>query len=475
MSAGASLTGLHDRAQIARPYSLSGETLNIQDEQNAQLRSRAERMVNGQTNGNRVNGEPKLTEDVADLLRQLVQQSHELHVHQIVLELQNEQLMQANLELERTRAEYAALFDGAPIGYLTLDGRGLIARANAMLAAQLGVERARLPGRRFATFVEPAGASSFALFLRRIFEPGEGVVGRTIELPLTGVGGATLYAQIEGVTVWNAGEAPECRLTVTDITPQRAAQEEVLRLNATLEERVERRTKHIRELSDELETFVYSVTHDLLTPLRHIRGFTQLMTRHFESQDAQQERYAQHVEHSVDRMEQLLRALLEFFRSGQQQVHLREVDLNRVVAEVRKDLAPELEGRELLFGGDSLPTVRGDSVALQAAFTNLLGNAYKFTRERTPARVNLRARETEREYVIGVEDNGAGFNMREKERLFNVFQRLHGEREFEGTGVGLALVRRIVRRHGGRVWAEGKPGEGATFWLALPKTHQEPD
>ena len=451
--------------------------MNIRDEHNAQLRSRAERAVNGQQNGAPTPpNSAELAEASAGLIRELTQQRHELHVHQIELELQNEQLVQANLELERTRAEYAALFDGAPVGYLTLDQSGLIVRANAMLCQQLGVERARLPGRRFAAFVAPQGVSSFALFLRRVFGgDGEVPVKRTVELPLNGAAGEVLYAQIEGAVAPDVEGPPQCRLTVTDITPQRLAQEEVLRLNTTLEERVERRTKHVRELSEELETFVYSVTHDLLTPLRHIRGFTQLLTRHFTPQDEQQERYAQHVEQSVDRMEQLLRALLDFFRSGQAQVHPRGVDLGLVVAEVRKDLAPELEGRELLFCSDALPTVYGDSVALQAAFANLLGNAYKFTRGRAPARVNVRARETEREYVIGVEDNGAGFNMRKKDRLFGVFQRLHGEREFEGTGVGLALVRRIVHRHGGRVWAEGKPGEGATFWLAFPKTFQELD
>ncbi len=465
--------------------------MNTRDEYNAQLRSRAERKLNGQPHGAPELPEGIVSNNVVELVRQLVEQRHELHVHQIELELQNEQLIQTNLELERAREEYTSLFDGAPVGYLTLDRNGLIGRANAMLAAQLGVERARLPGRRFATFVAPAGVSSFALFLRRVFEtPEAGQAKRplnahtvnehtankhTVELPLLGGGGAALYAQIEGAVVGGADGTPECRLTVTDITPQRAAQEEVLRLNASLEERVERRTRHIRELSDELETFVYSVTHDLLTPLRHIRGFTQLLTRHFEARDAQQERYVQHVEHSVDRMELLLRALLDFFRSGQQQVHFRDINLAQVVAEVRKDLMPELEGREVVFCSDALPTVHGDSVALQAVFANLIGNAYKFTRDKAPARVSVRAKDTEREHVIGVQDNGAGFNMRKKDRLFNVFQRLHSEREYEGTGVGLALVRRIVHRHGGRVWAEGKPGEGATFWVALPKMWRAED
>lgn len=441
--------------------------MSLNDDQQETLRERAEREL-----GERAEPWSKMpSQDIDAMIADLINKRHELQVHQIELELQNEQLAQANLELDAARDEYRELFDHAPIGYLTFDQNGIIGRANLTLGGMLGVARERLPGRRFTAYVHPDDVTSFALFLRRVFaDSGR----RTLEVRLVRPGGTFFHAQLEGsVPREGPGAALQCRLAVTDITAQRQAQEEVMRLNATLEARVAARTKHVRELSEELETFVYAVTHDLLTPLRHIRGFTGLLGRGGGASGAAGERYVQHIEHSVDRMEQLLRALLAFFRTGQQRIRFQEVDLGRVLTEVKKDLGAEMEGREVTLTHDALPVVQGDSLALQLAFANLLSNALKFTRGKTPARIHVCAQENEREYVVCVEDNGAGFNMRQKERLFGVFQRLHSERDFEGNGVGLALVRRIVHRHGGRVWAEGKPGQGATFSFSLPKGHEE--
>jgi light-regulated signal transduction histidine kinase (bacteriophytochrome) len=141
------------------------------------------------------------------------------------------------------------------------------------------------------------------------------------------------------------------------------------------------------------------------------------------------------------------------------------VDLNRVL----RDLQGELADRDVELVTDPLPTVTGDSGTLRVVFLNLLSNALKFTRDRAPTRIQVCTQETGREYLICVQDNGVGFNMRQKSRLFGLFQRLHSERDFAGTGVGLAQMRRVVLRHGGRVWAEGKPDQGATFWFSLPK------
>lgn len=427
------------------------------------LRAQAELDLHGQS---RAAPRP-VPEDPAALLRELQRERQELQVHQIELRLQNDELVRANTELEQARQEYLELFDFAPVGYLTLDEAGSICRTNLMLCRMLGAERPRLLNRRFAAFLDPADVSTFTLFLRRLLErPGQ----RTVEVWLIGAGGTRFAVQIQGEAVRETGgRGPYGRLAVTDITPQRQAQDEVLRLNATLEAQVEGRTRHILELNGELETFVYAVTHDLQTPLRHIRSFTGLLTEQVQPLGAQQQHYLQHVEHSVERMERQLAALLTFFRAGQGRLRFREVRLDRVLEEVCKDFAAELAGRDVRIIADGLPTVQGDSLALQLVFANLLGNALKFTRGRTPAHISVHASENEREFIIGVRDNGVGFNMRQKDRLFAVFQRLHRQADFEGTGVGLALVRRIVHRHGGRVWAEGKVGEGATFWLSLPR------
>lgn len=439
--------------------------MSIHDEYDPlnELRRRAERMLD-EGPGKEASEYPA---DLRALIDELRLRQHELHVHQIELQLQMEQLIQTNVELERARSEFADLFDFAPIGYLTLDRTGMILRANLTASVQLSTPRESLTRKRLSGFVDPAHASSLALFLRRVFESPE---KRTVELRLRGPDGKPFHAQLECLAFGDGhGPLTQCRAAIIDITAQRGAQEEVLRLNATLEERVEQRTAHIRELGEELEAFVYSVTHDLLTPLRHIRTFTDRLVAASPAGDDEQARYAGHVRHSVERMEHLLNALMAFFRISRQRVKFVTVDLNRVLREVLKDLQGELAGRDVRLTADPLPRVTGDSGALQLVFLNLLANALKFTRGREPARIHVGAQENEREYVILVEDNGAGFNMRQRGRLFGLFQRLHSERDFEGTGVGLAQVRRVVLRHGGRVWAEGKPGQGATFWFSLPK------
>lgn len=428
------------------------------DDLTAQLRRRAELELDGQLDGSlqENSGDPQA------LIWQLKRSQQELLVHQVELRMQMEQLQQTNLELQQARDEYLDLYDFAPVSYLTLDRTGQILQANLTAARQFALNRESLLRRRLSSLLESQDVSTFALFLRRVFETSE---KRITELRFVGAHGVIFHAQVE-CTV-SHGET--CRAAIIDISAQRRAQEEVLRLNAHLEERVQERTVHIRELSEEHETFVYAVAHDLQVPLRHIRSFTNMFVKHLNSPDEQEARHAQHVVNSVDRMELLLNALLLFFRTSRQRVRFISVDLNRVLFEVRKDLQSELEGRDVVLTSDPLPTVAGDSTTLQLVFSNLLANALKFTRTRESAQIRVCVHDAAHEHVICVEDNGVGFNMRQKERLFSMFQRLHSERDFEGTGMGLALVRRIVRRHGGRVWAEGKVGQGATFYFALPK------
>ncbi|UQN10758.1 ATP-binding protein [Deinococcus sp. QL22] len=408
-----------------------------------------------------------VSEDPAAVLQELHRERQELQLHQIELRLQNDELGRINTELEDARQEYQELFDFAPVGYLTLDRNGAIQRVNLTLCQLLGMERPRLLRRRLSSFLDPADVSTFSLFLRRVWErPGPW----TAEVWLIGVQGTRFAVQLRGEAIRGAdGQSLLSRLTVTDITPQRQAQEEVSRLNASLEDQVQQRTQHIQELNTELETFVYALTHDLTTPLRHIRSFTGLLAKQLRPLEEQQERYVQHVEHSVNRMEEQLSALLTLFRVSQGRMRFQPVQLERVIREVRQDLAADLDGRDVQVTVHELPTVQGDSLALKLVFASLLGNALKFTRGRTPAQISVQAREDEQEFIISMRDNGVGFNMRQKSRLFTMFQRLHRQEEFEGSGVGLALVQRVIHRHGGRVWAEGTPGEGATFWLSLPK------
>lgn len=411
--------------------------------------------------------------DPEQLIAELQRQRHELQVHQIELELQNESLAQANLEMERAQRQYNDLFEHAPVGYLTLDQAGMIALCNVQAARQLGMDRARLGGRRFSAFLDRNDASSFALFLRRVFTSGE---PQRVELqvqphttPQTPAGPAQ-YVQVDGELMPTGDEqpAPLCRLTLTDITAQRRAQDEVLRLNTSLEQRVEQRTRQLRDLNGELETMMYAVTHDLQAPLRQMRGFTQALIRDLPLGEEQQ-RYMAYIGQSSDQMDGLLFALQEYFRAGQQRLRADAVDLERVLRSVWREQQAGLDSREVVFTHEPLPQVRGDALALQMVLSHLIGNAMKFTQGQAPARIHVCTKAHEQEVVVCVRDNGVGFNMRQKDRLFGVFQRLHRARDFGGVGMGLALVRRLVHRHGGRVWAESVPGQGATFYFALPR------
>lgn len=401
---------------------------------------------------------------------------HELQVQQIELEHQNEELRRALLETEEARGRYLDLFDFAPISYFSFDRDGLIQEANLTGCALLGMPRERLIGRRFQLFVDPESRGHFAALLRRVFESPD---KRVTNLKLMRQDGSWFHVQIEGMAVSEGGlPARAFRAAVMDITAQKEAEQEVLRLNETLEARAQQRSAQLRDLGEELERFTYDVASDLEAPLRHIQSFTALLREGLSDgplPGEQAGRHLERIEHAAARMQTLTGALLEFSRASRMRMRLTQLPLEQVLREVRKKLEPELSARRVLLSHDPLPVVRADSGAMGLVFRNLLGNALKFTRTRPEARIWVFALETPREHVIGVRDNGVGFNMRYRDRLFGVFQRLHSGRDYEGAGVGLAIVRRVVARYGGRVWAEGKVGEGATFFVALPKHPAELD
>ncbi len=240
-------------------------------------------------------------------------------------------------------------------------------------------------------------------------------------------------------------------------------------LNQELERRVIERTAQIEAANQELEAFSYSVSHDLRAPLRHIDGFTGLLERHIEpTLDDKGRRYVKTISEAAKQMGTLIDDLLTFSRIGRAELRRATVPLQRLVDEVRCTLEPEIAARDIVWAIDELPEVQGDPQLLRLALQNLIGNALKYTRPRAEARIEIGARCEDTETVCSIRDNGVGFDMRYVERLFGVFQRLHSGAEFEGTGIGLASVKRIVQRHGGRVWAEGAVGEGACFYFSLP-------
>lgn len=253
----------------------------------------------------------------------------------------------------------------------------------------------------------------------------------------------------------------------TDVTK---AQEQISRLNEELEERVRERTSQLQEANKELEAFSYSVSHDLRSPLRHIDGFVGLLDAEAGSTISQEaRRYLVQIGQSSKQMGRLIDDLLVFSKMGRAQLRRTRVDMQSLVEDAIQTLQPEFQGRNILWKVAKLPQADADSNLLRQVFINLLSNAIKYTRPRGPALIEIGADETAAEIVIFVRDNGVGFDMEYADKLFGVFQRLHLDEEFEGSGIGLANVHRIIVRHNGRTWAEGKVNGGATFFFSLPK------
>ncbi len=268
------------------------------------------------------------------------------------------------------------------------------------------------------------------------------------------------------LVIWRGRAA---RLVVlNDVTERRRTQLELERLNRELEDRVRSRTAQLEAANKELEAFSYSVSHDLRAPVRHIDGFVKLLEREQPPATEKAAHYLRTIASSSHRMANLIDDLLALSRTGRAPLEMRSVALGALVEEVIVDLRPDMARRKIEWRVAPLPAVRGDPSLLRVVLQNLLENAVKYTKLQPTAVVEVGSlRLDEGDTAIFVRDNGVGFDMRYSDRLFGVFQRLHRAEDFEGTGIGLATARRVIHRHGGRMWGEGEPGRGACFYFTV--------
>ncbi|HZQ25797.1 MAG TPA: ATP-binding protein [Terriglobales bacterium] len=363
--------------------------------------------------------------------------------------------------LQSPEEPYRLLAERMNEGAATLTSEGTILFCNQRLSDMVGVPSERLLGSALARILHAEERPGVPELLRTALNRDVRGERRFLRSD-----GTILPVQLSlgPIPIEESGRGV-C-MVATDLTVQKQAQEEVRRLNADLEQQVIRRTAELEAANRDLEAFTYAVAHDLRAPLRHILGFSDLLQHDSDSG------LSAGARHSLDRictgslrMQKLLEALLNLSRFGRQSVQRRDVDLKKLVREVIDDLAPDLKNRTIDWKIRDLPVAHCDLSLMKIVFANLLSNAAKFTRLRAVATVEIGQTTVDGAPVLFVRDNGTGFDMRYADKLFGVFQRLHRVEDFEGTGVGLATVQRILQKHGGRIWADADPGKGAIFYF----------
>ncbi len=396
----------------------------------------------------------RLHKAVQNELAERKRAEEELNKHREHLEELVEERTKAVKESEE---KFRNVFENSPIGksLTRLDGKVHVNRA---FADMLGYSVEDLSTQNWKEITHPND-----------IEESQNVVASLIAGKSTSARYQKRYLHRNGSIVWadvstflqkdEKGKALFFITSISDITERKQAEENLRQANAKLE-----------TANKELEAFSYSVSHDLRGPLRHVSGFVDLLQKHAGATlDEKGMRYLSTITDSVNQMGVLIDDLLSFSRMGRVEIQTASVYPTPLVKEVVHRLGTDAKGRTVEWRIELLPEVIGDPSMLRQVFENLLSNALKYTRTREKAIIEIGAQQAVHETVFFVRDNGVGFDMQYKDKLFGVFQRLHSSRDFEGTGIGLANVRRIITRHGGRTWAEGSVGEGATFYFSLPK------
>lgn len=369
--------------------------------------------------------------------------------------------------LLRSRVLFEQLFENAPDAVVVVDHHGKIRKVNQQAEALFGYLREEILGQRVELLM-PERLRKGHLRQRRSYfkDPRLRTMGSGLELLGRSRDGREIPLDIM-LTPMGSGEGAWAFAVIRDITRQRVDDAKIGELTAALRDQIERLTATSREL----EAFSYAISDDLRAPLRQVGGLVDLLNeRDLSALDQKSRHYLQVVTQAAGKMGSLIDDLLAFNRVGRGELVRSGVDLDRMAREIAQRLSEGARGREIEWVIAPLPAVEGDAELLGMALEQLLANAVKFTRPRARARIEVGSREAAGETQLYVSDNGVGFDIRYVSKLFGLFQRLHGAEEFEGTGVGLAKVQRIVLRHGGRVWAEGAVEGGATIWFSLPKT-----
>jgi PAS domain S-box-containing protein len=370
-------------------------------------------------------------------------------------------------EHRRTEQHFRLLIETAQEGIWTIDSEARTTYVNRYMAELLGYTPEEMLGRHILSFIdkEELPPASNALVQE---STGHKVLHR--DRRFRRKDGSTLWTHLSTSPMFDEhGRYTGSLGMVTDISRRREAEEQVRQLNAELERRIAERTAQLEFSNRELESFAYSVAHDLRSPLRSIASFSDALVEDCAAQlDDTGKDYLRRITGGARRMSELIDGILALSRVNSTELRARECNLSAMAHAVLEQLQEQQPERQVKVRIQEGLVAQGDPHLLRAVLENLLGNAWKFTREKPVAEIEFSATQDQAgRHTYVVRDNGAGFDMAYRDKLFGVFQRLHTQREFEGTGIGLATVQRILRRHGGRVWGEGQPGRGASFFFTL--------
>jgi PAS domain S-box-containing protein len=377
----------------------------------------------------------------------------------------NAALVALNASLEQRVAERTAeledLYNNAPCGYHSVDGDGTFVRMNDTELAWLGYRRDEVVGKmRHHDLHTPDSLERYRLAFEQFKHTG---LVKDAEFEYVRKDGSTFPVALNATAIRDdAGNYVTSRTTIYDISTRKRAEREIALLNSNLQQRAQL----LEATNKELESFSYSVSHDLRAPLRAIDGYALMLEEDYATRlDEEAVRFLAVIRSNSRRMGTLIDDLLAFSRLGRQSIAKAPLDMKRLVLEVVEETR---QGNAANVEVEALPPARADRALMRQVWVNLISNAFKYSGRATGPAIRVSGRRNGTECVYSVSDNGVGFDMAYSAKLFGVFQRLHRAEEFSGTGVGLAIVHRVVTRHGGRVWAEGKVNCGATFSFALP-------
>ncbi len=393
--------------------------------------------------------------------------------------------------LRGAETPYRVIVENISEGAATLLPDGVILYANTAFSNILHMPLERIIGTRFEDYVwEPDRAVLPPLFEKAAAATARSEISIALEAGLVSV-----YISLRGLPLDD--EKTALTMVMTDISERKRAEEELRRAHDELDVRVHQRTKELTEANkalqneiaerrraednlkqavtnlehsnQELERFAYIASHDLQEPLRTVSSYVELLGLRYKGRiDEKADRYIAFAVEGANRMAGLINDLLAYSRAGTSRANFGDANTASLLARATAGLRRAVKESGTVITADNLPVVRGDETQLMQLFQNLIGNAIKFRKNDMPPRIHVSAVKNDHDWVFSVRDNGIGIDPRFYDRIFTIFQRLHTREEYPGTGVGLAICKRIVERHGGRMWVESKPGEGSTFYFTLP-------